>query len=236
MKKIKNSLKISALSLIALTLSACGSSGVTEKKTVKNNQTTTTTTSNATVTDVGIPGQEYSFEVYGESPVIVTPEVTTDNLLQVQVKAGNSGRILQNSVPSNFSAQYGCATFKVILEIDSGSGWVKTAEKTTSPLNAAGTSGCTGGLSSQVINFSNYLLSGEKRVRFRVEAMQTDFYCILYTKCVNAIQQNGYVSSDCTWMAGQTNMSQYVCPLKSIYTVHSVTGSIKMQVNGSTLN
>jgi hypothetical protein len=220
-----------------LVLSSCGSSGVTERgANIRLPVSTPTPSSPGTEEEwTGVEAQKFSFEVYGENPSIVTAELTTDNLLQARITAQSGGRNLGTNQYTNFSAQYNCATFKVVLEIDNGSGWSQVAQQTTSPLKVPGTSGCTGSKDSQTINFSSYLFPGDKRARFKIQAMRSDFYCQLYTGCVNFIQRYGYVSSDCTWMAGQTNMQQYVCPLKDIYQYHTVNGTVEMQVNGTSL-
>ena len=222
-----------------LILSSCGSSAVSSKTTTASQKLpspTPTSTQSVSTFDNGVPSQEFSFEVYGDSATTVTPELATDNLLQVQLTAEAGGRNLGTNTYTNFSANYNCATFKVILEMDTGAGWTQVSQQTTSPLNVKGTSGCTNGVASQTINYSKYLFPGEKRIRIKIQALASDFYCQLYTACLNAIQRYGQVTSDCTWMAGQTNMQSYVCPMKTIYQYHTVDGKALLQVNGTALS
>lgn len=224
---------------LILSLSGCGSKGVTEKKNTKvaaqaNTTTSTTDGSSNTGTATGASAQPYEFSVYGASPKTVTPNLTTDNLLIVRIRAKAATRNQGVVQYTNFSAQYNCATFKVTLETQSGNAWTQIAEEITTTLNPDGQAGCSGGVSYQDVDFSPYLFPGHGQVRIKVQALQTDFYCNLYNKCVNFVNQYRYWPSDCVW-AAQANMSTYVCPLKDVYQYHTVNGRLDLQTNGTSL-
>ncbi|RYZ72058.1 MAG: hypothetical protein EOP09_03765 [Proteobacteria bacterium] len=221
---------------LLLTLSSCGSKGITEKKTttMAQSSTVTATPTPSETTAIGASAQPYDFSVYGASPKTVTPSLTTDNLLIVRIRAKAATKNQGIVQYTNFSAQYNCATFKVTMETQSGNSWVQTAEETTTSLNSDGTTGCNGGKTYHDIDFSQYLFPGHGQVRIKVQALQSDFYCNLYQKCINYVNSYRYWPSDCVW-AAQANMSTYVCPLKDVYQYHTVNGRLDLQTNGTSL-
>jgi hypothetical protein len=218
--------------LIATVLSSCGSSGIS------GNPAATTQPQGNSAFDTPVdldPSADYaaypySFTTYGSAPTTVTSELQTDTKLVVKINSETSGVISAPGVSSNFSAEYGCAQFQVTLQMKVNGVWQNRGSKVTSPLNVAGTAGCDGGVASQTIDFSAYMTPGHANVRIQVTSLKTDFYCILYKKCLADYMT--YWSNTCYW-ARQPNASLYACPLKTIYSTHNVNGSLEVQINGT---
>jgi hypothetical protein len=138
--------------------------------------------------------------------------VTTDNLLKVKVTAGSAANVIPGS---NFSATYGCVTYKV-------SALGQTIVTNTLSPNG-GNSICPNASESQTIDFSSRLSSGHGAVTITVQPSGYDFYCqgcLTYPWLYNAYPY-GYYSC-----------AMY-CPLKTVYKNHGVTGTLSIQVNGT---
>ncbi len=231
--KALNVPKLVLATLTTVMLTACGSSGVTGKP-----STTTVAQGNDTgqifLPPVGADSAAYpfSFSTSGTTPSTATTALKTDTKLLVKVNADSATRN-QSPVYTNFAAEYHCAVFKVTLQMDAGNGtYTDLGSVITNSLNVAGTAGCSGGVASQVIDFSAFMTPGHGNVKIKVESMKTDFYCILFNKCVAFKNQYGFWSSDCAW-ASPSNMEMYACPTKTIYQYHVVNGSLEVQVNGT---
>lgn len=213
-------------------LSACGSSGISgAPNNATMNQTGDIGISVPVITG-GTAAYPFAFSTYGLSPITATTELRTDTKLIVQVTADAATRNQGTPVPTNFAAEYKCAIFKITLQVKNGNSWMDLGSKITQPLKVAGTDGCTGSVPNERIDFSAFMTSGHGNVKIKVESLKTDFYCILYNKCLAFKNQYGYWSSDCYW-ASPSNMAQYACPVKTIYTYHTVNGSLQVEVNGT---
>ena len=109
--------------------------------------------------------------------------------------------------------------------------WVTFGSKNTGFLNVAGTAGCTDGQPSETIDFSAYMTPGHGEFKIVVTSLKTDFYCILYNRCL--ANASTYYSYGC-YFARQPNAALYACPVKTIYANHNVNGSLEVQVNTTT--
>lgn len=228
--KIQSLLLATATSLI---LSACGSNGVTGTPgaaTYGQNEIPTASIPTISGDSAAYP---FSFSTYGTTPSTVTTALRTDTKLLVKVTADAATRNQGTPVYTNFAAEYHCAVFRVTLQMDIGNGtYTDLGSVVTSSLKVAGTPGCTGSVDSQTINFSAFMTPGHGNIKIKVESLKTDFYCIIYNKCVAFKNQYGFWSSDCVW-ASPSNMASYACPTKTIYQYHTVNGALEVQVNGT---
>ncbi|MEK6704485.1 MAG: hypothetical protein AABZ06_01725 [Bdellovibrionota bacterium] len=153
------------------------------------------------------PPLTFSFNIKG-SGGYTTPAIDTDNVLKVRIISGPSEKI---SIPgySNFTANYGCVSYKIT---------VAGRSTVTSILSVSGFNGlCKESSDNQVIDFSNRLGQGHNSVEISVSEARYDFYCQLYMA---------------GWVWGDMNM---FCPLRTVYQNHTVTGSLEIQVNGTSL-
>jgi len=225
---------ISAISAIAL-LTACGTNGVTgtginESQNIPQND-------NVIEPDPidngsGYPALPFSFSVYGQAPTTATSDILTDNMLKVKITADSATRNQGTPTYTNFAAEYNCAVYKVTLQMERNGTWSDTTSVVTKSIAVPGTGGCQDSVESQTIDLSGFMTAGHGLVRIKVEAVKTDFYCILYNKCTSFARQYGYWSYDCYW-AAQVNMTQYTCPLKTVYQYHTVNGNLEVQINGT---
>lgn len=215
----------------ALLLSACGSSGVTGTP----GASTLPQDNGGNILppiDANSAAYPFSFSTSGLNPTTATTALHTDTKLLVKVNA--DAATVNQGGGTNFAAEYHCAIFKITLQMQSGSGpyYTDLASVVTSPLSVAGTAGCTGSIANQTINFSAYMTPGHGNIKIKVESMKTDFYCILYTACLDLRNQYGFWTNGCTW-ASPPNMATYACPTKTIFSNHTVNGSLEVQVNGT---
>ena len=230
--KVPYSSRVLVSVLVTALLSACGSSGITGvPNTAAQNDNTSSTPGQVIISPSGdYAAYPYSFSTYGSAPTTVTTALHTDTKLIVKVNAEAAGVINAPGTPSNFAAEYHCVQFNVTLQVNVNGTWTTLGSQNTSSLNVAGTAGCTGGVASQSIDFSAYMTPGHGDVRVQVTSLKTDFYCILYNKCLADAQT--YYSYAC-YFARQPNAALYACPVKTIYASHNVNGSLEVQVNGT---
>lgn len=212
--------------MAAFLVAGCGSSvsepaPTTTTTSAQTSATNSTSTSPAplptTSTNNLLPPVQESFTVTGSGGTNPTYSVTvdTDNLLQVQITAGAATNVIPGS---NFSANYGCVTYNV------------TALGQTVTTNTLGVNGgnsiCPNAPSSQTIDFSSRLTPGHGAVAITVSASGYDFYC------------QGCLMDPALYDAypyGPYSCSMY-CPLHTVFKNHGVTGTISVQVNGTSLN
>jgi hypothetical protein len=140
--------------------------------------------------------------------------VTTDNLLKVKVTTGAATNVIPGS---NFSATYECVSYNVT---------VLGQTLSTGTLSVSGgNSICPNAPTSKTLDFSSRLTSGHGSVTVTIVPTGYDFYCqscLTYPWMFNAYPY-GYYSC-----------SMY-CPLKTVYKNHGVTGTLAIQVNGTSL-
>ena len=219
-----------ALALMAIFLSACGAEAVREPVTANSTTTQSQSSNNVnfptgtysptpTPTSGGgsLPPITASFTLTGSggtSPTYSTT-VDTDSLLKIKVIAGASTNVIPGS---NFSATYGCVTYKVTALGQS---------QVTSTLSVGGNSNpiCPNAPSEQVLDFSSRLTAGHRSVQVTVEATGYDFYC---QGCLT------YPWLYAAYPYGPYSCSMY-CPMHTVYKNHGVTGSMAIQVNGTYL-
>jgi hypothetical protein len=217
--------------LLSLSLGAAltGCGGESKREAINNNVvpgytynpgTGTCTGSNCTTpyptptsTSTGsLPPLTYTFSLTGEGgskPTYTTPPIQTDSILRVRLTAGPAGQLSASGVSySNFSSTYNCISYTV--------GAVGQSANTSSlNVGASYSQLCPGAQSSQVLDFSGRLSAGHNAVQISVTSARYDFYCELLMK---------------GWVYGTYSM---FCPLHTVYKNHTVTGSLSIQVNGT---
>jgi hypothetical protein len=178
--------------------------------------------------DDGMTALSFSFTVTGAGgtmPSFSTKsggKILTDNMLKVRVNAGAAGQLALTNGYSNFNARYGCVSYRVSL-YNYTTGAAIGGTVTTSLLSINGGSwNCAGAPSAQIINFSSRLYAGHPALAVKVEVDKTDFdcqACYSYPYAYNA----------------QIYGCNLYCPSKTVNKNHTVTGSIDVQVNGTSL-
>jgi hypothetical protein len=128
-----------------------------------------------------------------------------------------------NVIPgSNMSATYGCVSYNVTVSMTGGSQTLSTGTLAV----GGGNSICPNAPTSTILDFSNRLTTGHGNITVSIAATGYDFYCqscLSYPWMFNAYPY-GYYSC---------NM---YCPLHTVYMNHGVTGTMDVQVNGTTFN
>ncbi len=211
----------------ALLLTSCGAT--TYKESASDSTQAQATYSSGTSTTGGSTGATGSTGSSDQYPAITTSftltgsggttptysfTVATDNLLKVRVNAGAATNVIPGS---NFSATYECVSYNVTA--------MGQTLSTGTLSVSGGNSICPSAPTSKTLDFSSRLTSGHQSVAITVQATGYDFYCqscLTYPWLFNAYPY-GYYSC-----------SMY-CPLKTIYKNHGVTGSMDIQVNGTSL-
>lgn len=178
-------------------------------------------------TDTGqFPAITQSFSVTGSGGTLpsFSTNVSTDNILKVQVEAAAGDRISLPGQYSNFEANYGCVTYTV-----TALGQSKTTKVLAVPAGTTGPASsylCSGAPSKEVLDFSGRLGPGHNSVTIQVVAAGYDFYC---KHCYESYQlpyyMNPYFPNGC---------ASY-CPVKSVFKNHTVNGNLSIQVNGTGL-
>ncbi len=183
-------------------------------------QVTPTPTPSATATPTPPFDSAYTFSfsvtgANGTAPTYTTGAINTDNILVVRINAGPAGQLSVPGFYSNFTANYNCVSYNVTV----GGRTVTTQTLAPQGSNSSYTASnqCPGAPSSQVINFSDRLSPGHGNMFVQVSNARYDFYCELYFQGM---------------LSGQYNM---YCPLRTVYQTHTVTGSLDIQVNGTSL-
>jgi len=217
---------------IALATSSCGGSAVTYGQSAAGASAPTTfatpTPTASTAADTGTAPLTFSFSVNG--PGGVTPTYTTgsatlintDNLLQVEVEAGAAG---EAAVPgTNFTGNYNCVSYTVTVYDQNGNALQSQATGTLAV--TPGTSGlCPSAQNSVTLNFSGVVSNGTHGgVSVGVVANQYDFYCQMWWSYYYEGSEQFY--SDYS----------YMCPMKGVFSAHTVTGTLLVQTNGSSLD
>ncbi|MFL5812324.1 MAG: hypothetical protein ACJ763_02005 [Bdellovibrionia bacterium] len=217
------------VALSAILLTSCGAStyketasGTTQAQSTYTGGTPPTGGTTAPTGSTGggdtstYPAITTSFTLTGSSGS--TPSysytVTTDNLLKVRVNAGAATNVIPGS---NFSATYECVSYNVTA--------LGQTLSTGTLSVSGGNSICPGAPTSKTLDFSSRLTAGHQSVTVKVVATGYDFYCqscLTYPWMFNAYPY-GYYSC-----------SMY-CPLKTVYQNHGVTGTMDIQVNGTSL-
>ena len=231
-KKLRGLPVYTTVALIALATSSCGGSAVTYGASAAGSSASTTAiTAIPTASpspDSGIAPLTYSFSVNG--PGGVTPTYTTgsatlintDNLLQVEVEAGAAG---ESSVPgTNFTGNYNCVSYTVSVYDQNGN--LLQSQATGTLAVTPGTSGlCPSAQNSVTLNFSGVVSNGTHGgVSVGVVANQYDFYCQMWWAYYYDGNEQFY------------DDYSYMCPMKGVFSAHTVTGTLKVQTNGTSLN
>lgn len=223
MKRFKLIIITTCLGLLA---SACGGQPVRES--INANQGGTGATNNGGTNNGGgsteeetdpnlLPPITSAFSLTGQGGTTPTFSMTvsTDDLLKVKITPGAAGQI---SVPgySNFSSTYNCVSFRVKI-------LGQTVDTGTMQVNG-GNSLCANAPTSKTLNLSNRLTAGHGDITIDVEASGYDFYC---QSCLTMPWLYG------AYPYGNSSCSLY-CPSHTVYRTHTVTGTVSVQVNGTT--
>jgi hypothetical protein len=220
------------IALLATSLVACGGSSYRSTRQGSSDlggsggggSTGGTTAPGGTSTDTPdegfMPSYSFAFNLTGTGgtqPTWTSGEINTDNILKIRINPGAAGNLSLPSgsaVPySNFSATYGCVSYQITVN-------GRSVRTVTLSVNGTGTSWmCPQAPDSQVIDFSDRgPFFGP--VKVQVTQARYDYYCQLLVM--------GYINP---YYSG-TYCSAQGYP---VYKNHTVTGSIDVQVNGSSL-
>jgi hypothetical protein len=231
-ERIGNFQMIGIVALSAALLTSCGSSryaevnsgkssaqsSVTDGSLIPTPTPTPTPTPSPTPTSTDLyPPITTSFTLTGSggsSPSYSYTPPATDNLLKIRVKAGAATNVIPGS---NFSATYECVSFNVTA--------LGQTLSTGTMSVSGGNSICPNAPTTKDLDFSSRLTSGHQSVTITVQATGYDFYC---QACLNY-----------PWMFNAYPYGYYscnlYCPLKTVYMNHGVTGSMNIQINGTSL-
>jgi hypothetical protein len=215
------------IALSAILLTSCGATSY--KETTLNSTGSSQTPSNSVIvsptptpspsptdTSGDYPAYSSSFTLTGSSgsSPSYSYTVSTDNLLKVKITPGAATNVIPGS---NFSATYECVSYSVTA--------VGQTLSTGTLSVTGGNSICPNAPTSKTLDFSSRLTSGHQSVTVTVKATGYDFYCqgcLSYPWLYNAYPY-GYYSC---------NM---YCPLHTVFQNHGVTGTMAIQVNGTSL-
>jgi len=176
------------------------------------------------------PSFTYSFSITGiggTTPEFQTPNagIETDSILKVRVSSGVGGAV---TVPgySAYTMNYGCVRYKVTLFSKQGSSWVQNGQSYTTQILAVdgmSTTNCPNAAKSQIIDLS-HRISGPGPIRVKIDEPAYDFYCNYWYTLY-------YYGVDPYYYVGTFNDN---CPVKRAYKTHTLSGSVGLQVNGTT--
>ena len=174
------------------------------------------------------PAMTFSFSLTGKggnAPIYTTPSFGTDNILRVRVTAGRADQLslLPHSgyTYSNYTADYTCISYTVTVAGQSIA---------TKPLAVDGGGPmCPSASDSVVLDFSRRLGPGHGSVQVVVSDAKYDHYCTLWAAC----QAQPWTTA-CNYSFPPQSYTMF-CPLRTVYRTHTVTGSLDIQINGTTL-
>ncbi len=159
-----------------------------------------------------LPPLTYTFSLTGPGgnhETYTTPSITTDSILNVRVTAGPAGQLSAAGVSySNFSSTYNCISYTVgAIGMTADTGALNVGYQYSAL--------CPNAQNSATMDFSGRLTPGHNSVQVQVSSARYDFYC-------NLLMQG--------WIYGTYQM---FCPLHTVYKNHTITGSLSIQVNGT---
>jgi len=246
---MKNSktLKSALIAILSLSIfSSCGSNGITGENASNNPQLNDGGSTPIIDNGSGFDAMPWDFSLAGMTASGYSPNLLTDNLLRVKVRARQATR---NQGSSNFVSDYKCAIYKVTMEIADApvapmNGSMTLTRAPAAPLSwrsvplpvapvaltVPGSTGCAGSVDEQLLDFSGQLHAGHSFVRVKVQALETDFTCNLpqYAYCRQQF--------DLTGTFPNTYGCSYACPTMPPTNVATVNGSLEIQINGSDFN
>lgn len=162
-----------------------------------------------------MPAYTFSFSMTGSNgaaPTYTASGINTDNVLKIRVNSGPASNLTVPNLYSNFTANYSCISYTISVL-----GRTVVTQTLSVPNGDPHFSQCPGAPQNQVIDFSDRLSPGHGPVSVQVTAARYDFYCQLWFR---------------GWVPGDYYM---YCPMRTVYQNHTVTGSLDIQVNGTTL-
>lgn len=180
----------------------------------------------ATPANIGTPAESYSFTITGingTDPSFVTPEIiTADNLLRVKITPSGASNIsLASGIYSAFSGGYGCIKYNVTV-------LGRTVATQVLAVQGADNQACPNAPKSQIIDFSGRLTPGHAPIIVKVDQASTSTYCERVLACM----QNPWASPQCTYNYPSYLQNSY-CPTKAMYMNYTATGTVEIQVNGT---
>lgn len=176
-----------------------------------------------------VPTFTSSFSFAGSSSH-TTNAIDADNKLRVKIDAGSAGTIVFPG--SNFSGTYGCLAFNVRLLAYNGTAYVESKTVATKIMAVnGGSQNCPGAPASDIIDFSDRLGPGHDNYKIKVDSAKYDFYCQHYDYCSWNYWALGGAYGSCSWIQ-YASRSNY-CPVKTVYSTHTVSGTLEVEINGS---
>jgi hypothetical protein len=233
----RSALLLMSIAALSLPLTGCGGSaadgtGTTGTGGATASDTPTPTVSASPTPSTFDPAETFSFSINGPggtTPSQAVGPVNTDNMLQVQVTPGSAGPLSIPGSYSGFSANYNCVQFNVtVLGQTLSTGLISLNGQCIN--NVGGAYQYVTTPTSVVLDFSSRVSGPHGPVTVTISNAQYDFYCALY---MEYYQYYGPYSPQNPF-AGST--PGLYCPVKTVYSNHTVTGSIAVQVNGTSLN
>jgi hypothetical protein len=240
MKKLNKMKSLPVFILAVMIASSCGGSATTFTNPINSGGTASTyvyptvTPTPTTSTTSEYPAENFSFSITGQGGATPTYStlsnngsyITTDNLLEVTVTPAAAGELTFPSTSttqySAFTASYNCITYTV--SVYNQAGGLLQSQTTGTLALTTGNSGCPSAPTSQTLNFSSTVVSGNAGpVYITVNADNYDFYCQYWYSLYDA-----YGSSS-PWYADYSSF----CPMRAVYKTHTVNGSLSVITNGS---
>lgn len=228
---------VTAIIATSIGLSACGGayrtdaiqksvSPTTGKSTaptyVNSTNATTTETFNTAMTfgDFVVTGSGGTTPNFDTRNINNGAGIITDSSLRVKITPGQAKNLsisIGNAKYSNFSAKYNCVSYTVTL-IQNGSQTKSVTTKALVPSGSNGSCPASDNASSQIIDFSSSIGTGQTKVDFLVKADGYDYYCQMWNAGID-------------WWNPYTYY-QY-CPLHSVYINHTVSGTLEVETNAT---
>jgi len=224
MKTWKTFSRISAVLMLTGLVSACGSQAVREPGGIPQGSegnpgggTIPTPTPTSTTTPDGVAPVSVSFSVQGAG-TYTSPAVNTDNLLKIRI-IPNMAPVISSTV--GYTPAYNCASFNVTV--------LGRTVRTEVLRVGSNTANCPNAKAEQIIDFSGRLSPGHNEVNILVDAVQTDWK---FSACLNG----GFQPYN-LWLWPNTTATTcgWYSPMNSLYTTHTATGTLDIQVNGTGL-
>ncbi|MBC7691707.1 MAG: hypothetical protein H7222_08040 [Methylotenera sp.] len=230
-----------SLSIVMVTLTACGASTGTVKDDKALNVSGTGGYTNSgsspgsgtgpTVSNLP-PAIRKTFSITGGTGSYETTIPSTDAQLSVRVSATDGGQVAISG--SNFTTAYSCASYDVTLSVQDTSGyWHDTETVTTKRLQVAGQAPCGDGVAHDDIDFSGSVSPGHGAFKIRLSAPRYDFYCKMYWNCQATYGSYQYAyGTNCYDLLKPAAYAQ-VCPSKTVYSTHVVRGALQIRIDNT---
>lgn len=179
----------------------------------------------------------------GSKPTYLTQTVQTDSLLRVKITAGQGGPVTTPGY-EEYNMNYGCIRYKIdLISIVGGQQYKNGESKVTKVLSVPGADNslCPDAPSNETFDFSSRLGS-QSGIKIRVSEARYDLYCQIWWRHYHEYYQAALYSYPMyahQWATSYANdnagMYYSACSadLKLVNKLHTVSGSIDIQVNGA---